>query len=198
MNTSTQVCNLALLRIGNTEFIDALNEATTQAAVCSQIYEHAREVALTRFPWVWATKRATLAVVDGETRSGWLYVYAVPSDCLRPLEIWSGARAPARDQRIPFWVERGASASRVILCDVEDAELSYLVNVEDVAEFPALFADALSWLVAADLALALPGKSGLASGALSAYEAALARARASDLAQRQEDMVPDAEAIRVR
>lgn len=195
--SEAQLCNVALLRIGERQLIDDLDEDTAPAKACKALYAHARDEVLEAAWWNWATRRAVLALLDGETRTGWGYVYALPDDCLAARSIYTGTRSPSARQRIPFSMEMGATG-RVLLTDMEDAELVYTARVTTVALFPTSFADAVAWRLAVDLVLAIPVKPQLAPmierKALSAFNAALS----ADRTEMQEDRPPESEFITVR
>lgn len=222
MQTEAQICNLALLRVGQRQTIDSLNEATEPAQLCSVLYPAARDALLCRHPWRWATRHQVLAELT-ETRSGWAHVYALPTDCLEPRYIFSGIRPgqgavplssadllgvtavsmlPAingRATQIPFSVEASVDgARRVLVTDWDDAELVYTAALEVVPVFPPLFCDALAWRLTADLALSLAVKPALAEAAEKYAAQALGRAAAADLNAAQPDPRPDSSYIAVR
>lgn len=195
--SEAELCNIALARIGQGEFIDALTEDTREARACKVCYSHCRDTVLASHPWSFATKRSTLALLTVE-RTGWEFAYALPTDCITALSLYSGTRAPSADVRVPFAIEHDSSSNRVLLTDEEEAELIYIGRVTAPPLFPPLFTDALAWKLASELALSLPVKPGVAVSLEQAYGRALARAGAADFRQAQEDLAPDSEFIRIR
>lgn len=195
--TEAELCNLALARIGEREYIDNLDEDTVPAQACKVHYATARDAVLASFPWRFATHRAALALVANATRDGWLYVYALPTGLLEAQRIWAG-RGVTPELRIPFELEGDATVGRVLLTDQPSAVLVYTARVEAVTRFPPLFIDTLAWRLATELALALPVKPNIAAVMEAKYKAALAGAAAQELRQSQEDAPPEAESIRVR
>lgn len=196
-STAAELCNLALLRVGQRQFIDSLEDTSAQAQVCALVYPHARNVVLEAAWWRFTTRRATLALLDLDY-SDWEYAYALPSDCVTARYLWSGVRDPALEERIPFALEDDATSGRILLTDLEDAELIYGYQHETVARYPASFCDALVARVAVELAFSVPVKPNLAMGLDGAYRAALARAIASDRNQAQPDAPRDGELVRAR
>lgn len=63
--TAIQVTNLALLKIGVSKGIAALDEASREAWTALQVYDHVLRATLRRFPWPFATKYLPLTLVQG-------------------------------------------------------------------------------------------------------------------------------------
>jgi hypothetical protein len=194
------ICNLALLRIGQRQTIDDLDEESEQAEACSVLYPLARDAVLEAARWPFATGRAELAALSGVTRTNWQYVYALPTDYLAArFIVVAGLRAPAVDQRIPYALEYDSiTKKQVLLTDLSPAELVYTARIENVALFSPLFVQALAWKLAADLCLALPVKPGVGVAMQQQYRIALSEAAASMLNQQQGDPPPDSEFVRER
>lgn len=197
LTTAEQICNVALARVGQRQMIDSLSEASAQAQLCQALYAPARDAVLEEFAWPFATRRAVLALTPLK-RTGWAFVYDLPSDCLAPRRIIPPIRSEAREQQIAWALEDDSTYGRVLLTDWSDAELEYTRAEETVALFSPLFCDALAWRLACDLALGLAVKPQLLPTFERKYQLALATAKAAALNERQEDVPPDAEWIRGR
>lgn len=63
--TPIQIANLALLKIGQSKGITALNEASRAAWTAQQVYDHHLRATLRAFPWPFATKYLELTLVQG-------------------------------------------------------------------------------------------------------------------------------------
>jgi len=196
--SDAQLCSMALLRVGQRQTIDSLNGPSAEARACKALYADARDALLAMHPWRFATKRAVLAELEDDERSGWEYTYALPTDCITPRSLWAGDRAPALSGKYPFELEWGANDTPVLLADQEDAELVYTARITVVPRFPPLFVEALAWKLAADLALSLPVKPGVAKVMEEKFQRALAQAVAADGNQVQEDAQPESEFVRGR
>lgn len=198
VTTEAQLCNLALANIGETQLIDSLDQPGLSARLCKAHFRTARNSLLERRWWRWATRRVTLALTT-ETRTGWDFVYSVPSDCLTARHIWNGYEEPPVDARVPFVLEANNGATgRVLLTSWEDAELVYTTDQVPVAGFPSLFVDALAWELTVRLALALPKKQQLAVGARTEAARWLSLAAAADINQAQKGASPDSPRILAR
>lgn len=198
MASAVDICNIALGRIGQGQFITALTGTTAEAQACRIFYPGARDTTLSRLWWQFATGRKVLATLALE-RTNWEFVYGLPGDCLdaRYLVV-EGVAEPRPDERKAFALENDATAGRVLLTNEEEAELVYTRKVEDPTLFSPLFADAVAWKLASDLCLRIPVKPQVGRAMVAAYEAALSVAGANDLNQAQRGPPPQASYIRAR
>ena len=197
--SEVQICNRALLRIGQKSTIAALTESSAAAQACRLIYEPARDEMLEEFPWPWAKKQATLALLEDEERTPWSYAYALPADCIKARHIWTGIRRPANDERIPFEIQtKDDLTGPMLLTDQEDVELIYTAKVTAVNVFSPLFADALAWKLAIDLAMGLPVKREFRADAMKMFPYVLSQAQARALDEMHDDPEPDSVFIRSR
>lgn len=189
-----QVCNIALANVGNARIINSLEENTLEARMCKVHYAPTRDELLEVFPWRFAAKRATLAALSGQERSGWTYTYQLPTDCIAPRRIYPGARSVNPDEEVPFEIETvsaGATVSGLcLLTDKEEAELLYTAECPAVVLWTPLFVQAVAWHLSMKLALVVPVKPELASGLERKAAVALARAKEAQMNARQRDPAP--------
>jgi hypothetical protein len=197
MSSEVDICNRALSRVGSTKLIEALTQqASVEAAQCNLWYSRLRDELLASFAWPFATARATLTAVDGESRTNWGYVYALPSDSLQVLYlVLAGVRRPQVEQRIPFVIESmrdstGKAWKKVLLSDLAMAEAVYTARIEDPEQFDELFEDALSWRIAVELAYSIVKDPKLAQYAQQQYRASLHAAAANAANEVQDDPDP--------
>lgn len=216
-----QICNKALIRIGVKVYLnDLTTDQSEEADACNILYADTRDSLLKQFNWPFATRRAVLAQLANESRGGWAYCFALPADCLKaryiwpdglsqvlytPVQpsqlmgIWTNPRTPRVDQRVPFAIEKRAnSESMMLLCDYATPTLVYTSKTTDPTQFSALFTDALSWLLATDLAMALTLEPRRYELAKKEADAALKLCEAEALNEAQEDVPPDSEIIAAR
>lgn len=64
--TPVQLANLALLKIGVSKGIEALDDATREAWTTAQVFDHTLRATLRLVPWPFATKYADLTLTQGE------------------------------------------------------------------------------------------------------------------------------------
>jgi hypothetical protein len=161
MASTVSICNLALGHLG-ADKIDALTEASTEARACNRFYSQTLDALLAAgHPWRFARHEAVLAEVTGVTGGRWSHTYALPADLLRVREVrppdgtLSGVILPgdltSRDEGgAPY-----ALFGDRLLTDLSPVSLSYIRRVDDPTKFPPLFVEALSWHLAARLAMPL-------------------------------------------
>ena len=168
--TKVEVCNQALLNIGQRS-IQSLEELSREANLCKMVYDRARKELLRTYPWRFAVATKLLALKDA-TSQEYAFVYAAPDDCLRELYI-----LPAEP---PIEYERQGDN---ILTDTEAAELKYIRNVIDPAEFDESFVECLGYLMATKMAMPLTGKSELQGNNLKLYLNALPMAQSASASE---------------
>lgn len=202
MASVVDICNLAMSRLGDSANIASIDppEATPQAEYCAHFWPVARDSALESHPWLFATRRATLAALTPETNA-WVYAYALPSNCLRILSIQDMEAASdlginsADPVPQPFTTETMSSGSIAILTNQDQASARYIARITDPTKYSPMFVEHVSWLLASHVAGPLiKGDAGakMSQFCASAADAVLARARASDSSQRavRPDHVP--------
>lgn len=154
MLSEVAICNMALNNMGIGRVISKLTDTTEEARACRRWYENTRDQLLQEYPWNWCCAVTELAQAAEESPLG-AYVYIYPAQALRIRNIFP---AGSKDTRSNWLIRRGADGrGKVIIADVSPAWAEYTVRVTDATEFPPLFADALSWLLASRLVLALKG-----------------------------------------
>ncbi len=201
--TDAELCNVALLRVGQRQLIEDLEDLdddTAEAEACRALFPHARDLVLESFPWQFATRRAALAVLTGAERDGWDFVYAAPAGMAAPQFIWAGIVNPPPEGR-PAWEMEdgdGDTTGPIILTDTEDAVLVYTTNALTIARYPRNVQDVIAWKLAAELAGSLLLKPAVQERMEAKYERRLAQVAAQELNRRQKPPPLDAEHIRVR
>lgn len=197
MASVVQICNMALTRIGQNQFIDSIDEQSKAAELCALHYELCRDEVLQAFPWPFAEARVFLADI-GSPAQTWQFRYRYPVDCLEARYISvPGIEKPRAEQRIPFKVVN-AAGGRAILSNQEQAELVYTVRVEDTTYFPPMFVSALAWRLAAELAMGLQARPENYASALQNYQLTLSQAQALAFEESEEGPAPDSEFIQAR
>jgi hypothetical protein len=213
-SSEVEIINAAGSRIGQTAMLDSevaladqpRSELATQGALW---YPKVRDRLLRwrAFPWPFATIREQLALVAGETRTDWDYVYAYPADALAVRYVVPPAvRNPRRDQMVAHKIEarRDTTAEekpivgKLILCDQENAEIAYTFRVENPAVFDPDFESALEFELAGELARAIPKDEVLALKMQQLAQGALREAAAAALNEQKDAVEPDGEFITSR
>lgn len=169
MSTAVDICNLALVRIGQSVQITSITSPTTnEERLCALVYPIARDFVLREAPWNFATKTAALA---GSTTGPalWAYQYDYPSDCIRVLKVLGGT-SPRVDEPQPFEVFNSGSA-RKIATNQASASARYTMQVTDPTLFDTQFISALAMYLASELAVSLSQSPDTALKMREAYNA---------------------------
>jgi hypothetical protein len=183
MAVSITTCNLALGELRAPPIAD-IAEDTTEARECARYYPQCLAILLERHDWSFANRRATLAQLGTNDRSSeWAYAYALPSDCAKPLRIlpagtpllWLSACEAPIGWRTSYIVENGTLYSQI-----PSAILEYSTDTVDDGAMTALFVDALTYALAARLAVPLRDDRTLKGQMLQQGEIAYQRAVAED------------------
>lgn len=117
MTSEVQICNLALLSIGQQSIV-SLDDGTSSADNCKTLlYDLADEV-IALGPWTSCVFRQDLALISGEPTSvEWLYNYMLPTDpyCLKVLNITNAG------YEVPFAIE-----GRVLRTNASSITIKYI------------------------------------------------------------------------
>jgi hypothetical protein len=200
MSSVVFICNLALSNLGKDNISD-INEASTEARVCKQFYEHTRDMLLQSYPWRWARKTVALAQVSNDKERRWFYAYRRPSDCLKIRRVNSEMLSDylpyeamsVKAGGIDYTVE-----GSVIYTGVSPAYLEYTQRVTDPTLFPALFQDALGWHIAVRLAMPLTRDPKVRADAFQLATRMTGEAQTSDANEVRETSDYPSEAIEAR
>lgn len=197
MDSVISICNAAL-RMLKVSTINSLTEGSEQARACSAVYDGARRALLRLATWNFARTFCELAASAAWTgNSLWRYAYVLPTDCLYAMRVFASgamseaagtaafaqqASAAAADERFELGLikeEIGgvSNMARVVFTNADGAYLEYIADVKDPKLFDPMFAKALSYNLAAELAIPLAGSSEAGSYYARLADEALASAR---------------------
>jgi len=212
--TKTQICNLALARIGQDVFIGNVDtEQSKPARLCRLFYDLLLEEVLGDFEWSFTQSVVLLTPVDGDPPIGWQYQFALPSDCLTPTQVTdeSGARywsvyiqnsdfsLTLNSLTPPFKTMRSASAGGVVLVtDLPDAYLIYQARSTETGDYSAAFTSALAWRLAVELSMPMTVEPKLAELARNAYSQNISIAVNKNSRDQIEAQQPDSPTITIR
>jgi hypothetical protein len=167
MSTSVvQIINNALIKIGASAIL-TLTENSESARAANLIYEQVRDASIRDHVWNFAIRRVELAQNSTAPAFEFSYQYNLPSDCLRVLRM--------EDMGMYYKIEGGK-----LLTDEGTAKILYLSRVEDVNLFDALFVEALSARIAAELSVTLSESNTLYTNMMEIYQRKIADARSMD------------------
>lgn len=199
MSSDVEIANMALAHIGVGNFISNLaTDDSDEADAVNSFLETVRAQTLRDFPWPFATKTATLGLVEEDPNDGleWGFSYGYPSDCLEARRIPSGVRMDTVVSRVPFRIGYDGS-QKLIYTDIEDAQLEYTVLVTDPTIYPPDFVMAMSYRLAWHIAsrLANDYSPQMSTGLMQMYAMQIAKAKANAANEESSDRPADSEWI---
>lgn len=150
MASDIQICNIALSKLGAAT-IASLSEGSQEANFCSTFYESARDAALRSHPWNFASKTRVLASTDVPTGYEETYAYSYPSDCLMASKVHDG-EGNESTFRVILHEDSNGDKSKLILTNLETANLTYTVRVTDPNIYDSQFIESFALRLAAELA----------------------------------------------
>ena len=167
MSTSNvQIVNNALVRIGGSSII-SLDENSEAARAANLIYEQTRDAVLRDHLWNFAMIRSSLAANAVAPAFGYVYSYALPTNCLRVTQL--------EEKSMVFKIE-----GRNLLTDESPARIIYVSRVTDPNQFDAMFTEALSARLAAELAITVAESNSLYQNMMEVYRMKITDARSID------------------
>jgi len=173
----TALCNLALDHLGEPYLSNYATDTGTTADAVRLHLTPAISSALEAHDWQFATLRATLASGTGSppTVPGWATPFNLPTDTQRitRVELANDLALPNDYHLQGTWLylkPAGAAAPTV----------EYIWAAVPVTRWPALFCDAVAFLLASRLAPKLLNDGGASNGFLEKYAAIMAQARQKD------------------
>jgi len=195
------IANLALSHLGDDATVSSIDppEGSAQAEQAAQFYPVARDALIEMFPWNFALRRCSPAVLEEQPVSQWRYAYALPSNALQVFEVQgpddtddivAGNYGPFAviNGSSDFEIETDVDGTRVLYTNTTDARIRYTVSVSDTTRFPPLFTTTLSYFLASWLAgPVLKGETGrtVAREMLVLMRTFIAEATKSDAKQRR-------------
>lgn len=158
----TDICNMALSIIKRQK-IDSLEDNSEEAKACAIYYEHTRTRLLKMFNWGFARHVERLAL-RSDTVPGWEFTYGYPRECVSVQLVFDEIHARRREmERQDFQIVTISGDDTVIATDVEDAWAEYTYNVKNTESFSPEFVEALTRMLASNLAFPLTGNTELAN-----------------------------------
>ena len=198
--TKTKISNLALSHLGSSKTIANFEtERSAEANACREYFDTCIEEVLQGAHWPFASKIAALALITAEPNAEWDYSYQYPPDCLNIRRILSGIRNDDKDTEVKYRIF-GDNEGREIHTDKQDAEAEYTVKITDPARFPADFAMAVSFLLAAYIAARITGGDPFKKGpqAYNMFLSKMPKAEARQANEQKYERDPISEFERVR
>jgi len=162
MASEVDIYNMALSHIGSTVTVADKLERSPERVICSRFYETCRDALLSYKSCDWRFAETSALLADlGTPPTNWLYRYAMPNDCIRPMFIVvPGLLNPRADQMVVYQVAH-AETGRVVLTNYPAAELRYIKRLEEAERFPSYFVEAMALRLASLIAMPIAKSSSL-------------------------------------
>lgn len=157
MPNITDICNRALAVLGKNRIV-SIDEASEPARQCKLFYTSTKQSLLRKYDWGFAKKVVALAMLT-QKHPRWEYSYIYPEKCIRAISIFAKDRPPvdmeSRKEKYEIYMANDNQCA--IACNIGDAYMEYIYDVDDANVFPVDFAEALVHLLASNMALQLNG-----------------------------------------
>ena len=160
----TGIANLALGNLGEAS-IQSLSDNNARARACSSRIDDVIVTILRMHVWNSALERKLLTNI-GEPIFGWNYIYQLPADYIRVVEVEPVSK---------YMVEK-----RNILSNEKTLQLLYVAIPTDINNLDPLLAEAVAMKLAWEIAETLTSKAGLKQEMMQKYIIALQEARSAN------------------
>lgn len=174
---AVSIANMALAKIGIGQKIEELtNEAGDTEREANFWYPICRDRLLEAFTWQHASKQIALDLVEEDPNDDWAFAYRMPVECLVARRIVSGL-GTSESVWVSFQLGQDSQGA-LIYCDQEDAVLEGTFTLNDPSRYTNMFANALAWVMASEMAMPLSVDSGKRSEAEAGAMRAMREAQA--------------------
>ena len=170
MTSVVEICNIGLTNLGDQK-ISSLSDNNERARLCNLRFNDVRDSVLRAHPWSCAVTRIKLARSSTNPVWEFSYRYALPSDCLRLIDLYD-------------WDKEHHVENGFIVTDAEQAWIKYVKRIEDPNEFDVLLIQAIGLRLASEIAEALTGRPELRDNMFARYNQTLSEARSVDSAEK--------------
>jgi hypothetical protein len=179
MATDIEIINSALAKIRG-RFITTLNDNSTEARLCKILFPRIRDRLLREVAPNFAKKRYELASLVETPVYGFDYVFQIPSDVIKILET---------DR---YFDEDWKQENGKIYANDSTFFISVIYRVTDCEKYDPVFAEALAFALAAELATPLTNGTKLAEDMRAQAEMLMRRARSYSAQERGSIDQPEA------
>lgn len=199
MSSKMQIWNMALSHLGISKEVASEDERSNEAAACRRFYDTTVKNSLKDHSWPFASKLATLNLIESNPNTEWAYSYRYPTDCLFFRRILSGNRNDTPATKIAYAISQDSSAS-ILFTDASNAVAEYTRDITDESFFPSDFETAISYRLAYYIAPRLTAGDPFSLGekALRNYQIELSRAVANSFNEDQSVELQDTESVAAR
>lgn len=145
MAAQIDIVNGALAELGE-QALSSMSEDSEPAIVASQIYTQVYHDLLSKAPWRFATKKATLSLLVTDPLNEWSSQFQMPSDCLRVMRVFP-------DQDYDIYGDK-------IFAKTDQLDVDYVYKVDETY-LPAYFVRLLVLELAVRLCMSITANASL-------------------------------------
>lgn len=180
MASKVQICNLALIKIGES-IITSLTDNTERAKACNIIFDDMADEVMSEGPWTSAVARAKLNQLSDTPNHGFSYQYQLPTDpyCLKVLRI---------DEDLDGLYEYKIEGSK-LLTDLTSVNIEYIGRIEDTEQYDVDLKKAIISRLAAELSYRFTGSASVTEKLIQEYKENLANGLSNNNQQGSIDIV---------
>ena len=175
MATETDVCNMALGRIGALRIDNFDTDTSVQAVQCRLHYDQIRDALLRSHWWRFASARAELEENAETPAFEWDHQFDLPDDFIRVKAIFDDNNSPGQDTYYSYALE-----GNLLLTNESSVDLRYIKQVTDPDDFDPLFIEVLVLQLAIRLTMPLTQDQGLYKNLQDELVGLMARVRTID------------------
>ena len=168
MATQVEICNLALIRIGQSKIAN-MGEDSKAAILLNDIWNLIVDEVLRDHTWNFAIRREQITAEVTAPAWGFTYEYLQPVDCLRVLGINDNLEISYRVEGLSIFTDEDSPIN-----------LKYIGRIEDTNQWDAKFVNTLAWRLAQEVAFPLAAGTKMIQLTHEAYIMALAEAKTVD------------------
>lgn len=152
MPTSTEICNFALTRIGCGRIADFTDDTDTSLPViqCRMHFEQTAKALMRSHFWRFAKKRVQLSQHTDTPAFQWSYKYALPSDFLRMISVYTGSELITGRSKYSWELE-----GNWLMTDDSTCYIRYIAWISDTGAWDPLFIEVMTLMLARKLCVAL-------------------------------------------
>lgn len=172
MASQIEISNIALIALG-ADPISSLSETSPEAVAINVVWDVIRKGLLRLHPWNFAIKRVELAQSSTAPSHGYDYRYALPTDCLKVIQVY---------QDDDYKIENGFVVTNNIRC-----QLKYVADIKDTSVWTSDFTELMAEKLKAELAFGLTADKDLVKICTQLFAGKLEMARWNDASEDIED-----------
>jgi hypothetical protein len=183
--SATEICNIALTRLGHGQIEDISTSTGKAADLCRLHYERTRDSVLRAHPWNFAVRRVALAQDATAPSHEYTYRYALPRDCLKVIRTSYEASGytSTDDPLLSYWGPASIPyriEGRFLLINEANVSIEYIARIIDTMQMDDLFVDLLAQRLAAEMSMGLTDNQAATKTMWEIYNQKLAEARTVD------------------